>query len=157
VWGEDIILDSPEFIDHSQAVALTYVEAYTLRRDELDEVLEEYPEAKAHVRKAAHRVTMQRALLKYLAVMQGKPGPASFAPSSTAKGYVTVPPTAKTHEELHFKTMDHKVCRAAVPTIFSVPRAAAVAFAPCEHTANTGVMRSSGGAQEHGRSGSDWW
>ena len=41
VWGEDVILDTPELIDHSQAVALTYVEAYTLRRNDLDEILEE--------------------------------------------------------------------------------------------------------------------
>jgi len=109
VWGEDIILNSSELIDHSQAVALTYVEAYTLRRDELDEVLDDFPEAKEHVRKAARRVTMQRALLKYLATQQGKPGPSSFAPSSMAKGYVEVPSTAKQGTEHAFKTMDQKV------------------------------------------------
>ena len=45
VWGEDIILDSIELIDHSQAVALTYCETYTLRRRDLDSVLREFPQA----------------------------------------------------------------------------------------------------------------
>lgn len=47
VWGEDIILDRLEFIDHSQAVALTYVEAFTLRREDLDELLVRFPEVRA--------------------------------------------------------------------------------------------------------------
>ena len=66
VWGEDIILDMPELIDHSQAVALTYVETYTLRRNELDGCTEDYPVAHTVVAKARRKITMQRAILKYL-------------------------------------------------------------------------------------------
>jgi len=100
VWGEDMILDNPELIDHSQAVALTYVEAYTLRRNELDDLLDEYPAAAARVHSAARRVTMQRAMLRYLAIVQGKKGPRSVALRSQAKGFVEV------HEQL---SMEQKV------------------------------------------------
>lgn len=85
-----MILDNPELVDHSQAVALTYVEAYTLRRNDLDDVLAEYPIAAERISRAAKRVTMQRAMLKYLAQEQGKDGPRSVALKSHAKGYVTV-------------------------------------------------------------------
>ena len=59
-----MILDSPELIDHSQGVALTYCEAYTLRRRDLETVLEDFPEAKERVRKAMRKMTLQRAMLK---------------------------------------------------------------------------------------------
>ena len=38
VWGEDMLLDNQELIDHAQAVALTFVETLTLTRDAFDEV-----------------------------------------------------------------------------------------------------------------------
>ena len=47
VWGEDMILDNHELIDHSQAVSLTYVETFTLRRNDLDEILTDFPAAQA--------------------------------------------------------------------------------------------------------------
>jgi len=90
VWGEDVILDSVELMDHSQAVALTYVEAYTLRRNDLDEVLEEYPDAKRQVSRAARKVSLQRALLKYLALHNWKRAPNSFVPRSAAAGFSEV-------------------------------------------------------------------
>jgi len=90
VWGEDMIIDNPELMDHSQAVALTYVEAYTLRRNHLFAVLADYPAAKAVVHKAARRVLMQRAFLKNLCLMNGKDGPRSIALRAQAKGFKTV-------------------------------------------------------------------
>jgi hypothetical protein len=84
-WGEDsIMLQSSELIDHSQAVALCYVEVYTLRRRAFNQVLEEHPVAEAAVRLAVRRITIQRALLKYLVQSGGKRGPSSFIMRSMA-------------------------------------------------------------------------
>ena len=68
VWGEDMILDQPELIDHSQAVAITFVETYTLTRQDLDEQMEEYPDCKKKVQRAAKRISTTRAVLLYLKV-----------------------------------------------------------------------------------------
>ena len=75
VWGEDMILDSVELIDHAQAVAITYVECFTLRRKALDAILEEHAYPRQIVQRAARRITLQRALLKYLTQLNGKDGP----------------------------------------------------------------------------------
>ncbi len=90
VWGEDVIMLNRDLVDHSQAVALTYVEAYTLRRNDLMEVLAEFPGPAKRVHKAARRMTIQRAFLRYFCKQMGKEGPRSVALKSTAKGYVTV-------------------------------------------------------------------
>lgn len=87
VWGEDIILDSPELMDHSQAVALSYVEAYTLSRGQLEDCLQDFPGAQEKVRKASRKILIQRAFLKYLAIQTGKKGPVSFVTKSTANGF----------------------------------------------------------------------
>jgi len=89
VWGEDVIVDNPELIDHSQAVGLTYVETYTLRRNDLDDVLLEFPVAAQRVHRAARRVALARSLLRYLCMKQGRT-PRSVALRSDAKGFVTV-------------------------------------------------------------------
>ena len=87
-----MILETPELIDHSQAVALTYVEAYTLRKRDLMSKVKDFPEATRIIRRAMRRMTLQRALLKYLCMATGKEkGPASFAPRSQAKGHTFVP------------------------------------------------------------------
>jgi hypothetical protein len=39
VWGDDMILVDPALMDHAQAVALTFVEAFTLTYEDLEEVL----------------------------------------------------------------------------------------------------------------------
>ena len=84
------MLDAPELRDHSQAVALTYVEAFTLRRNDLDECMNEFPNAKLKIHKAARRITMQRALLKYLCeTVEGRPV-RSFATRSAARGFTEV-------------------------------------------------------------------
>ena len=86
VWGEDIILDTIELIDHAQAVALTYVECFTLRRNALDALLAEYDLPCRVVRNAAKRITLQRALLKYMTQYNGKRGPCSFIMRSMSSG-----------------------------------------------------------------------
>ena len=98
VWGEDLILDTPEYIDHSQGVALTYVEAYTLRRVDLDEALLEAPAMAKRVRRAARRLLVWRALLKYLCLRTHGGFPNSFALRSASQGY-TMAPAELTLEE----------------------------------------------------------
>ena len=88
--GEDIILDVPELIDHSQAVALTYCEVYTLGRAELDELLGRFPRAERRVSTAKKKVTLQRAFIMYLAKNAGRKA-RSFIPRSAASGFNEVP------------------------------------------------------------------
>lgn len=93
VWGEDMILDNMDLMDHSQAVALTYVEAYTLRRSELEDCLVDFPEITACVRKASRKILMQRALLLFLVKRCGREGPKSIPMKSSAHGFNTIPQT----------------------------------------------------------------
>ena len=92
MWGEDsVILERIELVDHSQAVALTYVEAYTLRRSDLETLLREFPAEADFIRRAGRRITIQRALLTYLCrYIKNKQTPASFVPKSAARGATTV-------------------------------------------------------------------
>lgn len=114
-----MILDTVELIDHSQAVALTYVEAYTLRRSQLDEVLGKYPQAEEHITKARRKITMQRALLKWMCrEILGKKAPSSFVPRSVARGFKHVPDATTMEQKVnamfsHFKERDKE--RAAPP------------------------------------------
>eukprot|EP00966_Prymnesium_polylepis_P143900 3321798-Prymnesium_polylepis.1 len=66
VWGEDMILDQPELIDHSQAVAISFVEVYTLTRQDLDDQMEIYPKCKSIVKAAARRIAATRGMLIFL-------------------------------------------------------------------------------------------
>ena len=89
-WGEDVILDSPELIDHSQAVALTYCETYTLRRADMEAALREAPAVRQLVRRAARKLQIQRAMLKYLCMKWQGRLPKSFSAQSAAQGYSEV-------------------------------------------------------------------
>ena len=95
-----MILDNKELIDHAQAVALTYVEAFTLRRNDLDEVLAEYPACADRVHRAQRRITLQRAMLKYLAQVKGNSGPKSVALKYLARGYVEVKDIYTTEQKI---------------------------------------------------------
>jgi len=100
VWGEDMILDSPELIDHAQAVAITFVEVYTLTREDLDDQMELFPSCKAKVVRAAKKIATTRAVLLYLKVqLQGQPV-RCFVPRSVSRGAQYV------KKEL---TLDHKL------------------------------------------------
>ncbi len=100
VWGEDMIMQNMHLVDHSQAVALTYVEAYTLRRNDLMDVLEAYPGPATRVNKAGRRMTIQRLILRYLCKENGRAGPRSIALPENAKGYVTVNETATVEQKV---------------------------------------------------------
>jgi CRP-like cAMP-binding protein len=100
VWGEDMIMQNMHLVDHSQAVALTYVEAYTLRRNDLMDVLDAYPGPATRVHKAGRRMTIQRLLLRYLCRQMGLAGPRSIALPENAKGYVTVNEVASVEQKV---------------------------------------------------------
>ena len=91
VWGEDMILDNMDLMDHSQAVALTYAETYTLRRADLEDCMSDFPEVAHRVRRASRKILMQRALLNYLVKASGKPAPKSIPMKHSAQGFTTVP------------------------------------------------------------------
>jgi len=86
VWGEDVILDNPDLIDHSQAVALTYVEVFSLSRHDLEDVAKDYPDALRRIRLAAKRMGLQRRLLMYMKQYHNMPVK-SYIPPAQAKGY----------------------------------------------------------------------
>ena len=100
VWGEDMIMQNMHLVDHSQAVALTYVEAYTLRRNDLMDVLEAYPGPATRVHKAGRRMTIQRLILRFLCRENGRAGPRSIALPENAKGYVTVNETTTVEQKV---------------------------------------------------------
>ena len=100
VWGEDMIMQNMHLVDHSQAVALTYVEAYTLRRNNLMDVLEAYPGPATRVHKAGRRMTIQRLILRFLCRENGRAGPRSIALPENAKGYVTVNETTTVEQKV---------------------------------------------------------
>jgi|EP00966_Prymnesium_polylepis_P088324 hypothetical protein len=86
VWGEDMILDSPNLIDHAQAVAITFVEVFTLSREDLDDQMELFPSCGEKVVRAANRIATTRALLVYIKVeILGQPV-RSFVPKWQSKG-----------------------------------------------------------------------
>jgi len=81
-------------MDHSQAVALCFLEAYTLSRNNMDEVLKDYPEQAAVVHRAATRMLVQRSLMRYLVGKMAESGdeskihgPRSFVPRANASGF----------------------------------------------------------------------
>ena len=106
MWGEDMILNSSELIDHSQAVALTYCETYTLRRNELEDCLEDFPLARKTVRKAARRITLQRILLQEMARRAGR-DVRSFASRSAARGFSEVDDTMTLEQKVDVILQDH--------------------------------------------------
>ena len=60
MWGEDIILHAQVLRDKRYATALTYVEVDTLSRNDLYDVLEDFPQAAASVKDSAIRVALKR-------------------------------------------------------------------------------------------------
>jgi len=100
-WGEDILLDDDELIDHAQAVAMMFVEAFHLSRDEIDSVGGACPEQFARVCKHVRlHLKMQRVMIRAYSQRTGKQ-PKSFAPRSASSGYMhaAIPssPTRKDH------------------------------------------------------------
>ncbi len=92
VWGEDALLDARHFeiVDHSQAVALTFVETYLLRRPDFAEVAHQFPTQMKTVAKRMRRIVLQRYLLLYLARHLQGSFARSFVCRSAAEGYAYV-------------------------------------------------------------------
>lgn len=77
-WGEDMILDQSHLIDYSEAVAMTYLELFTLDRPSLDVVCKTFPECGKRVRAAARRMLIQRLVITAMRDLAGLPPPKSF-------------------------------------------------------------------------------
>ena len=98
-WGEDILLDDPELVDHAQAVALTFSETFHLQRSDFEGASELFPEQYARVRRHIRlHLQLQRILLRALAKESGKM-PRSFVARSVAKGFSFVEPEGPTLEQ----------------------------------------------------------
>lgn len=102
-------MDSPELVDHSQAVALSFVEAFTLRRADLDDVLQSFPKARERVTREARRVVIARSLLTYLCKQMGKDGPNSFALRSVSRGHVQIQQPPPNNVQKQVLAMDNKI------------------------------------------------
>ena len=73
-----MILENQTMIDYSEAVAMTYLEIYTLDRPSLDAVCRQFPACGAKIRKAARRMLIQRVVIKGMREQAGLPPPKSF-------------------------------------------------------------------------------
>ena len=62
-WGEDMIIYSLALRDMRPISALTYIEVATLSRDDLFSVLERFDHSRAHIRQAAMKIAVQRAVV----------------------------------------------------------------------------------------------
>ena len=89
VWGDDMILEDQTLMDHSQAVALTYIEVFALSKEALDASCDSFPEGRLAIDRAAMRIRLQRALITHLCERQGKV-PRSFISQKHASGYFFV-------------------------------------------------------------------
>lgn len=89
VFGDDMIIDSLRLMDHCQAVALTYCEAFSLSREALDSAASGFLSAQRGIERAARRMLLQRALLLRCCEIAGR-RPRSFIPQKYASGYFFV-------------------------------------------------------------------
>jgi len=61
-WGEDIVLSSTILIEKEEGICLGFVELFTLFRETLNKVLDEFPEVATYVRSAANIIAVRRAV-----------------------------------------------------------------------------------------------
>jgi len=89
VWGEDSLLEARHFeiVDHSQAVALTFVETYMLRRCDFVSVANSFPRQMEVVGSRMRKIILQRYLLLYLSKHFKGSFARSFVCRSQADGY----------------------------------------------------------------------
>ena len=78
VWGEDLILDDPRLVDYSEAVAMTYLEIYSLNRPGLDAACRQFPDCGVRIHKAARRMMIQRTVVAGMRKLANLPEPKSF-------------------------------------------------------------------------------
>jgi len=62
-WGDDMILSAKVLRDTRPATALTYVETISLQREDLDDVLADYPASKRVVQASAMRLALKRTVV----------------------------------------------------------------------------------------------
>lgn len=84
---------SRELIDHAQAVALTYCEAYIVSRASFSELAKEFPEVWKKVEILIRRKLVARSLLRFVHQLQNRTAgapvrwtPKSFVPASVSNG-----------------------------------------------------------------------
>jgi len=99
VWGDDLILENRRLMDHSQAVALTYIEVMSISKEAVDSSCDQFPLARQTIDKAALHIRMQRALLLYFCRKRGV-RPRSFVAEEDATGYFFVGPQMTTDEKV---------------------------------------------------------
>lgn len=91
VFGEDSLLPglSLELIDHSQAISLTYSEAYSLTQDDFVRIADGSPAVRAIVNKKMNLFRWRRSIVAYMCKMHNKQnpddaiGPKSYAPGGS--------------------------------------------------------------------------
>jgi hypothetical protein len=99
VWGDDLIIEDRRLMDHSQAVALTYIEVFALSHESMDAARDRFTEAGKHIYKAALRFRIRRALLLYFCRVNGT-NPRSFVPEYLATGYFFIGPQLSTNDKI---------------------------------------------------------
>jgi hypothetical protein len=98
-WGDDMILGDRRLIDHSQAVALTFIELFSLSREAMVATCDKFAGQGVLIEKAAVRIRMQRALIMHYCEVEGK-RPRSFVPQKFASGYFWVGPQMSTDDKI---------------------------------------------------------
>ena len=66
-----MILEQSYLIDYSEAVAMTYLEVYTLDRPALEGVCRQFPDCGRRVRLAARRMLIQRLVIRQMRELAG--------------------------------------------------------------------------------------
>mmetsp|Transcript_6920 Transcript_6920/g.18182 ORF Transcript_6920/g.18182 Transcript_6920/m.18182 type:complete len:386 (+) Transcript_6920:11-1168(+) len=85
VWGEDMILENVDLIDFAQATAVTYVEVFALRREDLEEACRMFPTPAARLHRQARKMLVQRLVIRYLRRATNE-DVKSFVPREQLKG-----------------------------------------------------------------------
>ena len=64
VWGEDMLLDSQWLVSKFCARAMTYLEVYTISREQLMDAARPFPYTTAHLRRCAIRLAVRREFIR---------------------------------------------------------------------------------------------
>ena len=64
IWGEDMLLDSQWLVTKHCARAMTYLEVYTISRDQLMDAARLFPQTIAHLRRCAIRLAIRREFIR---------------------------------------------------------------------------------------------
>jgi hypothetical protein len=114
-----MILDRTELIDHSQAVAMTYLEIFALERKSLDDVCRAFPVCGERIAVASRRILIQRLTIIAMRTLAGLAAPRSFV----------APPTLQMHA-VSAPTLEQKVDMLIDSTSVSASRSSTSVLAP---------------------------